>query len=256
MGDIKLFGRLFIKMQIVAKTGLHIGGASGDLEIGGIDNPVIRNPITQEPYIPGSSLKGKIRSQLEKSLGLSQNTGVGQVTIHTCKTREAYLGCDVCQIFGAPGETEAAFPTRLIVRDIAMTEKSKTQLLNAKTDMIYTELKTEVAIDRVTSAASPRNLERVPAGTVFGPSELVFSVFNREDKALFRRMVEGLQLLEDDYLGGSGSRGSGKILFKAITLEGRSTENYAQALDLGDYNSVQALLTDFDEINFSGLFEG
>ena len=122
--------------------------------------------------------------------------------------------------------------------------------------MIYTELKTEVAIDRVTSAASPRTLERVPAGAVFGPSEIVFSVFDRNDTSLFRRVAEGLQLLEDDYLGGSGSRGSGKILFRSLSLEARSTADYAKILQLGKFNSVQDLLTGFDAIDFSRLFEG
>lgn len=255
MSDIKLFGRLILEMNIKAITGLHIGGSSGDLEIGGVDNPVIRDLITQQPYIPGSSLKGKVRSQLEKALGSKQNTSVGQAKIHTCKSTEEYEKCDICQIFGAPGESEAAFPTRLIVRDVQMTEQSAAKLKKANTDMAFTELKTEVAIDRVTSAASPRNIERVPAGTIFGPAEIVFSLFDTNDQRLFKRFLEGLLLLEDDYLGGSGSRGSGKILFQNIKLIGRRTKEYSQPIELGNFTSIQEMTKKIDSIDFLGLYE-
>jgi len=255
MSEIKLIGRLIMEMKIEVITGLHIGGSAGDLEIGGVDNPVIRNVITQEPYIPGSSLKGKIRSQLEKALGLKQNTDIGQARIHTCKSTAEYENCDVCQIFGAPGETEASYPTRLIVRDVRMTPGSVEELKKANTDMAFTELKTEVAIDRVTSAASPRNIERVPAGTVFGPSEIVFSVFDTGDGKLFKRLLEGLLLVEDDYLGGSGSRGSGKVVFREIHLEGRSTKAYSHPIDFGEFESIQELTEKFETIDFTRLYE-
>lgn len=256
MSDIKLFGRLILEMNITAITGLHIGGSSADLEIGGVDNPVIRDLITQKPYIPGSSLKGKVRSQLEKALGSNQNTGVGQARIHTCKSKKEYDDCDICQIFGAPGESEAAFPTRLIVRDIQMTEQSAAKLKKANTDMAFTELKTEVAIDRVTSAASPRNIERVPAGTIFGPAEIIFSLFDKKDKMLFKRFLEGLLLVEDDYLGGSGSRGSGKIVFEKIKLIARRTKEYSEQIELGNFTSIQELTEQIDSIDFSSLYEG
>ena len=54
-----------ITATIEIVTGLHIGGNNDEIKIGGIDNPVIKNPLTNEPYIPGSSLKGKIRSLIE-----------------------------------------------------------------------------------------------------------------------------------------------------------------------------------------------
>lgn len=255
MTDIKLLGRVILTVDVRANTGLHIGGSSGDLEIGGVDNPVIRDPVTQQPYIPGSSLKGKIRSQLEKVLGASQNTSVGQATIHTCKSREEYESCEICQLFGAPGETEASYPTRLIVRDVMMTGESVDELSKANTDMAFTELKTEVAIDRVTSAASPRNIERVPAGTVFGPAEIVFSMYQPADPNLFKRLIEGLQLLEDDYLGGSGSRGSGKVSFINLKLTGRSGADYSKVETLGEFETVQLMADQFDKIPFGSLFK-
>ena len=94
MSEIKLSGRIILRMNILAITGLHIGGSNTALEIGGLDKAVIRNPITQQPYIPGSSLRGKMRSLLEKALGKSQNKKVGQIHIHSC-TRETYQDCDV-----------------------------------------------------------------------------------------------------------------------------------------------------------------
>jgi len=85
MSEINLFGRVFIESEIEALTGMHIGGSGAGLEIGGLDKEVIRNPLTKRPYIPGSSLRGKMRSQTEKVKGLPQNNRIGQVTIHTCK---------------------------------------------------------------------------------------------------------------------------------------------------------------------------
>lgn len=256
MADIKMAGRLIVKMNIKTLSGLHIGGSSAGLEIGGVDNPVIRDVITNQPYIPGSSLKGKIRSQLEKFMGLKQNNPVGQVKIHTCKSKEDYAQCHLCQIFGVPGEVEATGPTRLVVRDVRMTDTSVQELSTAQTDLAYTELKTEVAIDRVTSAASPRNIERVPAGTVFGPAEMVFTLYGEKDLELFKHVIEGLQLLEDDYLGGSGSRGSGKVQFTDITLTTRGGADYTKENPVGSYKSVQELANAYTKMEFADLFKG
>ncbi|NSW52343.1 MAG: type III-A CRISPR-associated RAMP protein Csm3 [Anaerolineae bacterium] len=256
METIKMSGRIILLMNIKALSGLHIGGSSSGLEIGGVDNPVIRDAVSQQPYIPGSSLKGKMRSQLEKFMGLRQNNTMGnRVTIHTCNTQADYADCDLCQIFGVPGEVDATGPTRLVVRDVRMTDHSVSALQNAQTDLAYTELKTEVSIDRVTSAASPRNIERVPAGTDFGPAEMVFTLYSKEDLKLFKHILEGLQLLEDDYLGGSGSRGSGKIAFTDIKLTGRNRKDYNQPIVLGQYDSLQAFSQAYENLDFTPLFE-
>lgn len=251
MSDINLYGRIFIRAQIEAATGLHIGGSSVGLEIGGLDKAVIRNPLDNRPYIPGSSLRGKMRSQTEKALGLKQNNRIGQVTIHTCKTRDDYNangGCAVCHVFGVPGEVEATGPTLLVVRDVALTDASAKQLEAAKPDLPFAELKTEVAIDRVTSAATPRTIERVPAGAVFGPAELVFSIYDGADFARMKYVIDAMQLVEDDYLGGSGSRGSGKVRFKDIKVTGRSRSTYAEEKPLGEFASVQELAAAFDDL--------
>lgn len=249
---IKLYGRVFITCSITTVTGLHIGGSSSGLEIGGVDNTIIRDALSGVPYIPGSSLRGKMRSQLEKTLGLPQNNPIGQqVKIHTCKTSAEYNangGCPVCHVFGVPGEVEATGPTLLVVRDVQMDGQSQKDLLQAHTDLAYTELKTEVAIDRVTSAATPRNLERVPAGTVFSPAELVFSIYDADDVDRLRYVVDGLQLIEDDYLGGYGSRGSGKIRFGDLKVTARSSRRYGKEETFNQFTDLQQLEAAFGEL--------
>jgi len=224
-----LYGRVFIECEIETKTGLHIGGAESSLAIGGVDNVIIRDPLSGRPYVPGSSLKGKMRSQMEKFHGLSQNQKIGRdVYIHTCKSAEEYAGCVACHIYGVPGEADFSTSTRLVVRDVQLTDESAAKLDAAKTDLPFSEVKWEAAIDRVTSAATPRQMERVPAGAVFGPAELVYSIYEGADIKRFANVIEGLQLLEDDYLGGSGSRGSGKVAFRNIKLVAKARGNYRQ----------------------------
>ncbi|MEJ5315306.1 MAG: type III-A CRISPR-associated RAMP protein Csm3 [Anaerolinea sp.] len=247
--SIQLKGRVLIRFDVVAKTGLHIGGTESGIEIGGVDKTVIRDPLTNRPYIPGSSLRGKMRSLLEKYKGLKQNQRIGQGYIHSCgadksDTLQTYLNCDVCTTFGVPGERDFATPTRLIVRDVFMNEDSARQLEEAGTDLPYTEVKTEVSIDRVTSAANPRQMERVPAGTRFSGAELVYSIYDgancdaRKDVERLKVIVEGLQLLLDDYLGGLGSRGSGKVDIEEICVEWRGKDYSAKPIELGKFKTV------------------
>ncbi len=248
--DIKLYGRIFIETTIEAKTGLHIGGAGADLEIGGLDKEVIRDPITNRPYIPGSSLRGKMRSQMEKLLGLPQNRRIGQVYIHTCETYDEFSkngGCPVCTVFGVPAELDYNNATRLVVRDAMLSEESEKKLRDAHTDLEYTELKTEVAIDRVTSKASPRTLERVPAGAEFGPAELVFSIYDPADIGRLEVVLQALQLVEDDYLGGNGSRGYGKVAFKKIKISARSASDYSKREPIAEYANLSEWAAEFEK---------
>ncbi len=252
---IQLRGRVFVTFDVQAVTGLHIGGSDTGIEIGGVDKTVIRDPMTNRPYIPGSSLKGKMRSLLEKYRGLEQNQRIGQGYIHSCQDNDTYQDCDICQIFGVPGERPFGTPTRLVVRDVHMSEESAEALESrARTDLPYTEVKTEVSIDRVTSAANPRQMERVPAGTRFGPAELVYSVYEgagcdpAQDIARLRILVEGLQLLEDDYLGGQGSRGAGKVRLTNIRIASRNGDYLAQPPEQGHYDRLADLVADLDNL--------
>jgi len=257
MAKIELTGRIFFTFDIQSVTGLHIGGSDTGIEIGGVDKTVIRDPLTNQPYIPGSSLKGKMRSLLEKYKGLEQNQLIGRDSrIHSCQDKDEYAECDVCQVFGVPGERDFATPTRIVVRDVHMHPASAAKLeASGRTDLPYTEIKTEVSIDRVTSAANPRQMERVPAGAVFGGAEIVYSLYNGDgcdveaDVARLKTIVEGFQLMEDDYLGGLGTRGSGKVRLQNIQTKMRGKEDYlTEPIVVGEYESLEALLKGLEEL--------
>lgn len=198
---------------ILCVTGLSIGASSNALEIGGIDKEVIKNPITKEPYIPGSSLKGKMRSELEKRYGAytkkleltnREPCGCGKKT------------CPVCLIFGAyKNSTAHSAPTRIIVRDATLSEESKDIIRKLFDDHRgYLERKIENIIKRDSGTAdSPRTIERVPAGMSFD-FEIVLRVFEGDnEKDMIDKVKEGLELVEKSYLGGGGSRGSGQVKF-------------------------------------------
>ena len=235
--QITLCGRVVLTGQVVALTGLHIGTSKESLEIGGVDMQVVRNPVDRVPYIPGSSLKGKMRSLWEKVRGKRFETRLKddkdpakRVFIHTCDD----TNCEVCSIYGTTGDTTKDAPTRLMIRDIPLDKSSLPE-----TVVDFTEVKWEAAIDRVTSAASPRQMERVPAGAVFAPLEIVFSIYGPADVNRFAHVLTGLQLVEDDFLGGQGSRGSGKVRFEELRLMLRGGKEY-QDFDFKAFNDREA----------------
>jgi len=243
MGDIKLQGKIIITGKIKAETALHIGGSKTGIDIGGVDNPVIKDH-EGKPYIPGSSLKGKMRSLLEKSEGLAKTSELviqkeaqkedksDEIKIHMCNN----VDCPVCNIFGrTTGEQTKAndgtkinisnTPTRLIVRDAKLIDSSIPEDVKENLDLEWTEVKFENSIDRITSAANPRQQERVPRGAEF-EMEIVYNIYEENDKSRFRKVLKAMQLLEDDYLGGSGSRGYGKIGFQDIKIFWNSNNDY------------------------------
>ncbi len=219
---MKLIKYKVVTGKIKLLTGLHIGGSSDIIEIGGMDNPVIKHPITNEPYIPGSSLKGKIRSLIELVNGKVNQNG----EVHKC----ADINCPVCRVFGSPPDrdTEAAVlrrgPTRAIFRDSFIDERYR-EKMSKEGLTIYdiVEEKTENALNRITAKATPRKLERVVPGVEFS-FELIYRVFDTEDggkkdEELFNEVIiRGLRLLELDCLGGYGSRGSGKVKFEDLQV--------------------------------------
>jgi len=234
--SIILKGKLILKSKIEAITGIHIGGAQAGLEIGGIDSIVVRDPLTGYPYIPGSSIKGKMRSLLERKLGLPLNremrTARNIVRIHECEKEEDYKTCKVCRLFGIAGEKGLGTPTRLYVRDTFLSKESAERLEKIETGYPFTEIKWEAAIDRITSAAVPRQIERVPAGTVFEPMVMIVNVYEgenfnfAEDLDLLLSLFEAMELLEDDYLGGMGSRGYGQVKFRELELTLKTAKHY------------------------------
>lgn len=207
MSAIKLEKKIIYTGTIELMTGLHIGGTNAALNIGGPDKFVVRNPITNVPYIPGSSLKGKMRALVEIANG---ETNGGKPT-NNPNTKAGAL-------FGVSGDSDNSRPSRLIVRDAELDISDEKMFAN--TDLPYTESKTEVAIDRVTSKANPRTFERVPAGAKF-KLNMVLNVFEGEDaEELKKTLNQAIRLLEDDYLGGHGSRGYGQVKIHLLNPDG------------------------------------
>lgn len=187
-------------------SGLHIGESKESAEIGGVDSPVVRRKDNKQPYIPGSSIKGKIRCLLEQIKGASEVGNGGEL---------------INQLFGITESkkeghvTRNAEISRLIVRDCSMNEESVLIFNdpNLDTDLPFTEIKFENTIDRVKGAAKQgglRNIERVPAGVVFD-LEMVLNYYDSDNHSIKDLLLEGISLLNNDYLGGSGTRGYGHV---------------------------------------------
>lgn len=250
---LTLYGRVVVRGTIEAVTGLHVGSATNTLGLAGVDQPIAREPLSGAPYIPGSSVRGKMRALTERVLGLSLNANIGRSRFHAPQTREEYDASPIGRLYGVSNSVSYAVeaPARLVVRDVSLTPASLNALANARTDLPFTELKAEVAIDRVTAEAVARQIERVPAGATFGPAELVYSIYEPRDAADFGWVARGLQLLEDDYLGGHGSRGSGKVRFSDITVSIRSRASYTGSGSKAEdrsYSDVDAFVDDLEAV--------
>jgi CRISPR-associated protein Csm3 len=239
--ELRLRGKLIIDASLVCLTGLHIGAGKGSLEIGGADNPVVKDAFGR-PVVPGSSVRGRIRSLLEKALGLTEPGEMvylsrrrGQeVRIHQSDRVEDPIG----QLFGRnPGRMERvrgealecrnAMPSRLAIYDAPLEEDSITPQMREQMDDELTEVKSENAVDRITAQANARTLERVPAGAKFR-LRMVLDIYGEADAQLAALVVQGLRLLEDSALGGGGSRGSGRVSLSGIRVAWRSRRYYAE----------------------------
>ncbi|MCL6524693.1 MAG: type III-A CRISPR-associated RAMP protein Csm3 [Thermoflavifilum sp.] len=234
--NYQLKKKIFIRGGICLLTGLRIGGSSSAMSIGGIDNIIIRNPIDNKPYIPGSSLKGKMRTLIELRDGTIGNKKMGHVEHGPSEDSNSLS----CRLFGNSKGDEQQHPSRLIVRDCQLLTPDD---VFRNTDVPYAEVKTEVVIDRITSAANPRPMERVPAGAKFS-LELIINIYNKhndeEEKELVQTTFEALLLIEDDYLGGCGSRGYGQVKFYIDSVKQRTNDYYKvlDGYDESDYNQV------------------
>jgi CRISPR-associated protein Csm3 len=210
-------------------TGLHIGSGNNEMHIGGTDNPVLKNPMTQEPYIPGSSLKGKIRSLLEWKLGvvgLTEGKPLGFRHLAHLPAEKQAQAKNLLKLFGGAPEgagqnmqlVEEIGPTRLAFWDCPL-DRAWVDKMKNQHNLLLTETKMENMIDRVRGVAEhPRSTERVPAGARFDFA-LTLRVHDGED--LLGMVYEGLKLLELTGLGGSVSRGYGKVKFTGLHLDGQ-----------------------------------
>jgi len=235
---MRLLKNIIYSYEIELKTGMHIGGTKEAVKIGGVDNPVIRSykRINEKgnpeyvPIIPGSSLKGKLRSLLDLKDGhIPKNS---KEDIKTCPDAKKEDGtpCLICTLFGigASDKSEEFIRSRLIFRDAYPTDDTLKWWDKSEEIVEGTEVKGENVINRVTSAANPRFMERVPAGSKF-EGEIILSIYEGDDEEkLKNKLKEGIELLKDSYIGGSGSRGYGKIEFRITSAKEKNAEDYSK----------------------------
>lgn len=194
--------KLVIEGTIVLKTGMHIGGSSAFSAIGAVDSPVVRDTLTRLPLIPGSSLKGKMRYLLAKEL----NNGI---LLNEPNNDQD----EILRLFGS-SEKDKIRRARLKFNDIKLSNLAELVTFNVSS----TEVKFENTIDRKTADAKPRQIERVIAGSKFD-FEIFYNLDDiKEVEKDFENIKQGFDLLEFDYLGGHGTRGSGRIAFENLSV--------------------------------------
>ncbi|MDT2760809.1 type III-A CRISPR-associated RAMP protein Csm3 [Enterococcus xiangfangensis] len=209
-----MYSKIRITGEIEVLTGLHIGGGGETSMIGAIDSPVVRDPHTRMPVIPGSSIKGKMRSLLARNFGLQP-----MQKNHNDDAPE------VLRLFGSSKKGNIQ-RSRLQISDAFYSQKSKDEF--DLRDLSYTETKFENTIDRLTAVANPRQIERVTRGAIFD-LHIIYNVENDSEVSEdFKNIKKAFDLLENDYLGGGGTRGNGRVSFKITEIE----------TVIGDYDST------------------
>ena len=195
-----MYAKIQITGTIEVKTGMHIGGSSAYAAIGAVDSTVIKDVRTGLPMIPGSSLKGKMRTLLARQY----NETMAAKPDEDAACLRRLFGCAKADKDGKVKRS------RVLFSDMFLANESELRSLGLQT---LTEVKFENTINRATAVANPRQIERAIRGSIFG-LDLMYEVEN-EDEILadFKILAEGFRLLQYDYLGGNGSRGYGKILF-------------------------------------------
>jgi CRISPR-associated protein Csm3 len=222
---MQLMGISQIEATLELLTGLHIGCGDAEMHIGGTDSPVIKHPHTQRPYIPGSSIKGRMRSLLEWRSGAVQEKPIGFGTYRDGAGAQRDAVRQILQLFGvasanqlSPEQAEDIGPSRLAFWDCSLNSAWVDQVRDNK--QLLTEAKSENSINRISGTAEhPHNVERVPAGARFD-FRLNLRHLAGDSEALLATVLQGLKLLELDGLGGSGSRGYGKLKLVDIRLDG------------------------------------
>lgn len=197
-----MYAKIQITGVIEVKTGMHIGGSSAFAAIGAVDSPVVKDTRTRMPMIPGSSLKGKLRTLLAKEY----NTKVGKPDDDAeCLTR----------LFGS-AKKDHVRRSRVLISDMFLTNEEE---LRQQGLQGMTEVKFENTINRATAVANPRQIERVVRGSEFG-IDMIYEVEDESQAAEdVSVLAEGFRLLQYDYLGGNGSRGYGKVTFHELRAE-------------------------------------
>lgn len=217
-----MYAKVIIQFDLEVKTGMHIGGSSTFSAIGAVDSPVIRDPLTGHPIVPGSSLKGKLRTLLARSFA-------GDIE------KMPEFEWDEPAVLRMFGSTSAR--SRLQFADAFVSNLDQMQAVG------LTEVKTENTIKRLSSEAMPRQIERVNAGTVFAET-VVYDVVDKETlEEDMQLLAKAMKLLQMDYLGGHGSRGSGRVSLKNFRIS-----SYGEEVDCRQLKEL------FDEVAAYELF--
>ena len=234
--ELKLKKVLLLEGNLVAETGLRIGTGKASLTIGDIDMTTVKDPKTGLPYIPGSSIKGKLRSTITKmkkdlaplkeyyeSKGKSEAQlkelgwkKIQDIWIHDCSKTE----CEICTVYGSSAENNTRGPTRIKVFDapaVGIWKDEKINQIHNPDELL--EIKSENTLDVLTAHSVPRTVERVSAGTVF-KFKLAFEVYNDEDEKLFTQyVIDPLKVILREGIGSSTSRGYGKLRLENVTIK-------------------------------------
>lgn len=217
----KLMGKIVVRADLILLTGLHIGGSKEFAGIGAVDSIVIRDPLTKEPIIPGSSVKGKMRNLLARHA----EGGPFLELKEEPDFLKRLFGGEKSSGGGKGESSRQLIASRLQFPDIFMKKSSVEKIKNMETDLYLTEIKFENTINRITGEAKPRQMERVPAGAKFD-FVLIYNIEKRDEiEEDFKNIANGLKLLQYDYLGGGGSRGNGRIAFQKFRLEAVAFED-------------------------------
>ena len=215
-----MYAKIQITGTIEVVTGMHIGGSSAFAAIGAVDSPVIKDARDNIPMIPGSSLKGKMRTLLAKEFNESV---VGKPDDDNER---------LTRLFGSAKKGEVK-RSRMQIADMIMINTEEFRQRGAQS---LTEIKFENSINRITAVANPRQIERVIRGSEF-ELDMIYEIENQKDEEIIEDMetlAEGMKLLGYDYLGGNGSRGYGKIKFKDVnadTVIGELDEKVQSGID-------------------------
>lgn len=226
-----------IEAKLELLTGLRIGAGDAEMHIGGVDNTVIKHPITQSPYIPGSSIKGKMRSLLEWRSGAVQEGPLDKKALDQAKGDVATEVKRILSLFGTGGgefkdnpEFAAEIgPSRLAFWDCSLCPDWEKKV--REDNYLLTEVKSENTINRISGEArNPRQTERVPAGANF-VFRLSVKRLDGDSEALLETVLQGLKLIEHDSLGGYGSRGYGKVRFTGLKIDGQDAQSRYERIE-------------------------
>lgn len=224
----KLKGKIIFTGQIKLLTGLHIGKGGDFSAIGAVDNVVIRDALTKKPMIPGSSLKGKMRFLLARTMFESNSLQMKDIQDEDKKIKRLFGSSGGPKKSDNPDNEKGIILSRLQFHDCIMTDESSVKFEKFELDLPYTEIKYENTINRATAVANPRQQERVPAGAEFS-FKLTYNIEAGSEGEIIEdieNIFNCIELLQDDYLGGHGTRGYGRVEFVNIKHEVKGYQGY------------------------------